>query len=415
MGSAPPRRRVLILFVLVSAGLLGLVMEGGARLAYAAREWLRAPTSAASGPPVSLTAKEVEAAGRALGLDPYEMADPVHPENWRLRPGYRATVREMLAQKRRLGRRLTVRYMEEMVPLLGIGPDEIAMEINPDGFRGPSLDPGHERYRILALGDSCTFGSPLSQRHGYPRVLERELRRHGFGVEVINAGVEGYAPANVLARLDEFRSLQPQMTTLYIGWNALFTERYLDEARGLRRHLASARLAAQAWGLLRARFVDPHGAAIAAYERPKHPDRAAPELQLLDDYTPSFLPDVVRIVEEVRSAGSEVVILTLPGLYSVDREPSSRALEIGHLPPFTDNPFVLARMAERYNNALRTLARRRNLPLVDLDRWASETLTPADAHFVDSVHLDDLSQARLGIYLAEQIAPLLRSSADPVD
>jgi hypothetical protein len=200
------------------------------------------------------------------------------------------------------------------------------------------------------------------------------------------------------------------LTTLYIGWNALFTERYLRDVSGLNRYLASARLASQAWELLQAKFVDRRRAAIEAYERPKRPDRTAREIQLLDDYAPSFLPDVTRIVEEMQSGGSKVVVLTLPGLYSMGREPSSRALEIGHLPPFTDNPFVLARMAERYNNALRLLARDRSLPLVDLDRWTSETLTPADAHFIDSVHLDDQSQARLGKYLAQQIAPLLPSS-----
>jgi lysophospholipase L1-like esterase len=366
--------------------------------------------------PIQPTEQEIEAAGRTLGLDSYEIADLDHPGNWRLRPGYRATVREMLAEKRRRGRWLTVRYIDEQAPLLGVGPDETAVEINTDGYRGPPVDPEHGRYRILTLGDSCTFGSPLSQRHGYPRALERELQRKGLEVEVINAGVEGYSPANVLVRMDDFRALQPEMTTLYIGWNALFTERFLEDSHGLRRYLASARLVAHAWELFWARFGNRHETAIEAFERPKRPDRHDPDLEFLEDYTPSFFPDVGRIVEEMQAAGSLVVILTLPGLYSTDREPSSRALEIGHLPVFTDNPFVLARMAERYNEALRALARDRGLGLVDLDRWASETLAPADEHFIDSVHLDDLSQERLGTYLAEQIAPLLRSSGSaPVE
>ena len=406
---APAGWRVRILFVVISVCLFGLAAEGGARLWSLVRGWRHETGTARTERRSPPTDAEITAAGRALGLDPYEIADFSHPGHWRLRPGYRATVSEMLAEKRSLGRQLTVRYIEEQAPRLGIGADEVAVAINADGFRGPPIDREHRQYRILTLGDSCTFGSPLSQWHGYPRALERELRRRGFGVEVINAGVEGYSPINVLARLDEFRALRPDLTTIYIGWNALYLEPFLENATGLRRHLASARLVARAWGLLRARFVDPREAAIESYERPKRPERSAREVHLLGGFTPSFLPEVVQIIEEMQAVGSQVVILTLPGLYSMDREPSPRALEIGHLPVYTDNPFVLARMAERYNNALRALARDRRLVVVDLDRWASETLTPADEHFIDSVHLDDLSQERLGIYLAEQIEPLLPS------
>ncbi len=409
--AAPPRRRVLLVFVLLMTGFLGVIVEGGARLWSAFRERLdRASVAAApAGPP--LTPAQVEAAGRALGLDAYEMADPYRPGAWRLRPGYRASVSELLEVKRAAGRILTVRHMQEAAGRLGLAPDAIAVEVNADGFRGPALDASHRLYRILALGDSCTFGTPLSERYPYARVLERELRARGLEAEVVNGGVEGYSPTNVLARLPELRALRPEMTTLYIGWNELYRDRYLDDANGPRRYLHGARLLARALDAARERFGDRQKAASRALERPKRPDRNAAELQRLDGYVPPFLPDVVRIVEAMRAAGSRVVILTLPGLYATDREPSPRALRIGHLPTFTDNPFVLARMADRYNEALRTLARDRGLDLVDLDRWGRETLQPPDEHFIDSVHLDELSQERLGIHLADALAPLLPASA----
>jgi hypothetical protein len=112
-------------------------------------------------------------------------------------------------------------------------------------------------------------------------------------------------------------------------------------------------------------------------------------------------------VDEMQAAGSRVVLVTLPGLYASDRDPSPRALEIGHLPAFTDNPFVLARMAERYNDQLRRLASERGLGLVDLDSWCRQELRPADEHFVDSVHLDERSQERAGTFLAQALAPLI--------
>jgi lysophospholipase L1-like esterase len=354
-----------------------------------------------------LTPAQLDAAGRALGLDVYETADPLRPGRWRLRPGYRGTLHDVLEAKRAAGRVLAVRHMEAAATTLGIGPDEVAIEVNAEGFRGPALRLDQADVRILALGDSCTFGTPVADRYTYARAMERGLRTLGHPVEVVNGGVEGYDPSDVLARIDEFRALQPEITTLYIGWNALYRERYLDDVRGLARHLYSVRLFRHVRTIVLNRLADPRQAALEAYERPKRPDRTAPEIALLDDYQPSFVPQLVRIVEAMRAAGSRVVILTLPGLYQMDRDPSPRALEIGHLPTSTDNPFVLARTAGRYNETLRAIAKDRGLALVDLEAWARETLKPADEHFVDSVHLDERSQEQAGLYLAGVLAPLL--------
>ncbi len=402
------RGRVIVAFLLTNVFALAVLLEGGARVWSSLRERRDRQSSGGNPAVPPLTPAQAEEAGRALGLDLYEMADPVRPGRWRLRPGYRGTFRALLEAKRAAGRILTVRHMEETAGKLGIGPDEVAVDVNRDGFRGPALDPSHRAFRILTIGDSCTFGSPISERYPYPRVTERELQTRGFAVEVVNAGVEGYAPADVVARLDELTALRPEITTVYIGWNALYLERYLVDETGLRRHLHSLRLAAHAMALVRERLGDRRQLALEAYERPKRPDRGAPELRVLDRYVPSFLPDVVRIVEAMQAAGSQVVILTLPGLFATDRDPSARALEMGHRPTFTDNPFVLARLAERYNEALRTLARDRGLTLVDLDAWARRELQPPDEHFIDSVHLDEPSQAQAGAFLAEALAQLFR-------
>lgn len=408
--AAPPPARPRVLaraaFWLAYAAFLALLFEGAARLWSAAAPGVARWRSAHATRPSRPSPVELEAIGRQLGLDPYEMADPERPGRWRLRPGYRATVAQLLEAKRRDGKLLTVRRVEEEAPRLGLRPDDVAVAVNSAGYRGPELDAAHSRLRLLTLGDSCTFGSPFAQEFVYARALERALRPLGIDAEVVNGGVEGYAPADVLARIDEFRALRPQLTTLYIGWNALYTERWLDEHAGLRRYSAGARLVGRALGLARARFGG-RQAAIEAYEHPKRPDRGAQAVQLASGYTPSFLPDVVRIVDEMRAAGSQVVLVTLPGLYASDRHPSPRALEIGHLPTFTDNPFVLARMAERYNDQLRELARERGLLLVDLDAWCRRELQPTEAHFVDSVHLDERSQERAGIFLAQALAPEL--------
>src|SRR5262249_41474378 len=105
-------------------------------------------------------------------------------------------------------------------------------------------------------------------------------------------------------------------------------------------------------------------------------------------------------------------LLTLPGLFVMDEEPSPQALKVGHLPVFTDNPYVLAKMSQEYNRRLRHLATSQDLLLADLEEWSRESLTPRDRFFFDSVHLYEDGQSRIGKYLAKQLLPLIKVSSD---
>jgi lysophospholipase L1-like esterase len=92
----------------------------------------------------------------------------------------------------------------ELVPLargLGWGTE---VEINSHGFRGPEVAlaaPG--RTRIVALGDSVTFGNDLAYAETWPAVLERELRATGLAVDVLDLGLGGYDTAQEVATLED--------------------------------------------------------------------------------------------------------------------------------------------------------------------------------------------------------------------
>ena len=116
----------------------------------------------------------------------------------------------------------------------------------------------------------------------------------------------------------------------------------------------------RAFEAARARLGDRRQAAIEAYERPSARSRGggtrAPRR------VRAFLPPRRRADRRVDAGRREPRRDPDASRALLDgRDPSPRALEIGHLPTFTDNPFVLARMAERYNEALRALARDRGL------------------------------------------------------
>jgi hypothetical protein len=67
----------------------------------------------------------------------------------------------------------------------------------------------------------------------------------------------------------------------------------------------------------------------------------------------------------------------------------------------------LTKLTERYNKSLRKLAARRNLGLIDLEKWGAQALRPREALFVDSVHLNPRGLDMIGVYMADQLAGLV--------
>jgi lysophospholipase L1-like esterase len=375
---------VPIAFVLMMILLVGIVVEAGARLIFNFKEQI------------------VAWAGIGLELDVYEMPDPRHPGNWVLKPGFSQTLEQAVKAKKKSGRVLGANYLEVSRPQTQ--EEEVILQINQDGFRGSEIDKTHSRLRILTIGDSCTFG--LLGVKPYPGVLEYELHRMGSDVEVVNGGVEGYSPRNVLLRIEDFKTLKPEITTVYVGWNALYSENEITE--GLERYLYSLKIIRITYPRLLRATMSPQEAALRAYNKAKRPDPNALTVKSLEGYVPSFMKDVEQIINEMQSVGSKVVLVTLPGLYIMEEEPSDLALKMGHLPTFTDNPYVLAKMSERYNVALRKLAKQYTLQVIDLEKWSKTALRPRDKYFFDAVHLHKKGQEMIGVYMAIELHSLLQ-------
>jgi lysophospholipase L1-like esterase len=96
--------------------------------------------------------------------------------------------------------------------------------INSLGFRGKEFSQQKTNtYRIIALGESTTFGVTVSRDHRpWPELLEERLRtlKTEKPVEVINAGFPGRTlPENVFRLKHELLALQPDMIISYHGFN----------------------------------------------------------------------------------------------------------------------------------------------------------------------------------------------------
>jgi cellulose synthase/poly-beta-1,6-N-acetylglucosamine synthase-like glycosyltransferase/lysophospholipase L1-like esterase len=376
---------VLLLF----AGAMGA--ETGVRLTYAVRDWLRSWRG-------ELTPRSA--------LSSYEMPDPEHPGGWLLSPGAKLMVGQ-LAEGREARGSMLIEPLEQRALSLGIGPDELAFQVNEHGYKGPALQPDRELPRILAVGDSCTFGTPLDQ-FSYPRSLERELARRGARAEVVNAGVRSYLSEHVLSRVEEYRALEPDLVLVCVGSDTIHSRK--DKAYGLAgqiRLLRVARVLSNRFGTRRS--LQSEGAAEMRLRAPR-PDPGAPEIRGSLGHTPSFLPEVEELTRKMLAAGSRVVLLTVPSLFLLEDEPSPRALEIGRLPTFTENPYVMAALVAGYNQALRELAQREGAELIDVATWSRRALVPRASFFLNVGVLNERGQERMGVELARQLAPKLRGN-----
>jgi hypothetical protein len=89
---------------------------------------------------------------------------------------------------------------------------------NSLGFRGPELRPREprDRTRVLVLGDSFTYGVGVED----DATFSARLAASDPGLEVLNAGVNGYATSHELLLLREVGlGVQPDLVLLAFFWN----------------------------------------------------------------------------------------------------------------------------------------------------------------------------------------------------
>jgi len=136
------------------------------------------------------------------------------------------------------------------------------IEINAQGLR--DADYGRKRpgaLRVVAVGDSYTFGAGVDLAESWPKRLEAELRSRGLDAEVVNGGTSGYGTLQYAALV---RRLLPVyapdlvvvMATFNDPGNDVATERGIFPSlkigqhpakRWLKRHSHLAKRAWLAW------------------------------------------------------------------------------------------------------------------------------------------------------------------------
>jgi lysophospholipase L1-like esterase len=255
--------------------------------------------------------------------------------------------------------------------------------INQAGFRGREFLPKRsEVFRVLTLGDSCTFGlAPPEFAHyikmPYARLLERMVEvKHGPGhLEVLNAGSPGYNSYQGLMLLrTKLRDLDPDLVTVRFGWNdhsmSATSERssaFRESANPLLRGLQASLLRSAIYQFaMRVRME--LELRTQGQSKSSRPDEWQPAMSI-EDYQYALR----EIAKLARRRGAEVWFLTAPQAFH-DAEGIAR---YEALPPDAIARGILrfnavstfARMGaihESYVRATREVAKEMEVPLVDM-------------------------------------------------
>ena len=283
--------------------------------------------------------------------------------------------------------------------------------INSKGFVGPEFDdqPRPGVYRIIALGDSCTFATGFWQI-GYPSMLERRLNAAGSRgrFEVINAGIEGYNSTFALERIrEELLRYRPHLVIIYIGWNDLMkTDPANAAAVDNHRWLAV---------LLDGSFL------VKAYRKllfanlrplllpPTTEDRPG-DAEAFDHFVPErYRSNLEAMIRLLRQHDAGVLLVTLPTVVrpGLTRDDLRRANVFF---PYFPSAYGVARLLSlhrAYNLTIADVGRRERAEVVDLARLF-EPIQDRSPYFWDTMHPNEKG----GALIAEALVGPVRTMLD---
>ena len=305
-----------------------------------------------------------------------------------------------------------LKHFEADMQSQGLADDDVLFQVNGFGFKGPDIElpkPANT-FRIVTIGDSCTWGSDQDY-FTYPRALERTLNEQvqaagcPLKVEVVNAGVLGYNYERVLQRIDEYLAVDPDLVTLYLGWNRTIGRADPKKNLSLYRNLALYRIFYH-FVINRSQAGITEDYASQTFYEPDDP-----ALEEFKNYSFEHdLHDLNELVNIIKNHNSQtqIALMTIGGLLDWRLQPDTRALDIAYPIASTNNLYAYPMLTKRYNEQLRHYAQQRSeVNLIDFEQYAFEHFDPRSEFFIDSVHPTSAAYVAMGGYFADALAPLI--------
>jgi len=280
--------------------------------------------------------------------------------------------------------------------------------INSKGFVGPEFDdqPGPGVYRIIALGDSCTFATGF-WKIGFPSQLQALLNdgQSSRRFEVINGGIEGYNSAFALARVrEELLRYRPHLMIIYIGWNDLMktdpaNAAVVDKHPWLAELLDRSYLMKAYKKLL---FVNLRPLAF----RPSTGD-GVEQADAFAGFVPAgYRSNLEATIQLLKTEGVATLLVTLPTVV----QPGMTATEVQEARvffPYFAGAYGVApflNLHRVYNRTIMEVGHRAGVDVVDL-HGVFEPIRDRTPHFWDTMHPNE----RGGALIAEVLFQRIRS------
>ena len=226
------------------------------------------------------------------------------------------------------------------------------------------VPPRDSRRRLIVLGDSCSRISMAAPP--YSEQLERHL---GPDWEVFNAAVPGYTSHQGLVWLRlQLLALQPDLVVVYFGWNDHWRSTGVTDREYARWHGVSR---FRLLGLVRG--------------KPEQPPLRVP----VDQYAENLR----MIVDEIRAAGAQVILVAAPHRFSGEAE--QRLLQTGYILR-GERPAVLH---EQYLEVVRGFTGQQGVAVLAADKLMAAVTNPTPLLMRDGIHLTDPAHAIMAMAL----------------
>jgi hypothetical protein len=277
--------------------------------------------------------------------------------------------------------------------------------LNSLGYRGPELKPNG--IRVICIGASETFGLYEDPGKEFPRQIESDLNSSApsKNFQVINAGLVGQTAGTAALRIPQYvERVHPRFAVIYptpanyiwLPWlrkgpaaqsasTPKFDSRALDKIRDAIKRYAPPSLL----GYLRRKDINREA---ANYGKPMD--------QVSEESVAVFRSDVSTMIDSFRTYGVRPVLVTHanrfgPNLSEKDREELTAWRRF--YPMLTESGFL--EMEKRMNEALRSVAAEKHVPLVD----GAAIVPPGDEYFGDAIHFTTKGSSLIASAIAEKI------------
>ncbi len=318
------------------------------------------------------------------------------------RHGSHSPVADLYEENASTGRRLK--------PGAAMRGSDRALTINQLGFRGPEIVvPKPPRaIRIAALGDSTTFGLEASDDASVwveRMATELNARSGESRFDAINGGVPGYTLA------DSIKLLEDRIAVL--GPDVIVVDQVATDIAAHARRQFGEKAKSSAPKASLAKFFQEHSILVnllrqnaSSFTARLLPERRQNALDVRG--VEEFSGRLSGLLEHCRRSGWHVVLCTAPRSFGdPTAEVNQFALAASAL---AHNPALslagLNDAFDRYNDAIRRIARDTGTPLADLDA----SVPKRAAYFVDAVHLNDAGHALVGRLVANAVRDSLIQS-----